>query len=481
MNSPVSAEKAAPAFAVDRFGLVDPSNIAADPAVVAAEIKSSLPLYANLSNIHSIDPCYYSAYDVKRGLRNADGTGVIVGVTNISNVHGYVISEGDKVPDEGRLSYRGYSINDLVDHVAAEGRFGFEETVYLLMSGELPTFGQLEAFRKLLDEQRSLPDGFTANYIMKPPSRDIMNCLARSVLQLYAFDPHAEDRTFEHEIDAAIMLLSRLPRIMVLAYHVMRDKFYGDSMFIHHYIPGQNTAETILSMLRPDRSFTPEEAHLLDLMLMLHAEHGGGNNSTFTCRCLTSSDTDPYSAYAAAIGSLKGARHGGANNRTLKMTDDIKEHVADITDEGQVADYLRKIVRKEAYDRTGLIYGMGHAVYTKSDPRAKLCHKYAESVVAGTDFEPEFRLLEIIERLAPQLLAEAGKSKDICANVDLYSGCVYSALGIPRDLLTPIFACARMAGWSAHRFEEIVSGKRIMRPAFKKTGHARDYVALDQR
>ena len=462
-------------------GLSDPDNLAADPAAIAAEIKNALPLYTNLSKIHSIDPCYYSAYDVKRGLRNADGTGVVVGVTNISNVHGYVVSEGDKVPDEGRLSYRGYSINDLVDHVVEEGRFGFEETAYLLMAGELPTAEQLTSFRTLLDAARNLPDGFTANYIMKPPTRDIMNAMARSVLQLYAFDPHAEDRTLEHEVDAAIMLLSRLPRIMVLSYHVMRDKFFGDSMFIHHYIPGQTTAETILSMLRPDRSFTSEEAHLLDLMLMLHAEHGGGNNSTFTCRCLTSADTDPYSAYAGAIGSLKGARHGGANNRTLNMTDDIKEHVADITDEGQVADYLRKIVRKEAYDRTGLIYGMGHAVYTKSDPRAKLCHKYAERVVAGTEFEADFRLLEIIERLAPVLLAEAGKSKDICANVDLYSGCVYTALGIPRDLLTPIFACARMAGWSAHRFEEIVSSKRIMRPAYKKTGHARDYVPMEQR
>ena len=382
-------------------------------------MKESLPLYTDFEKCHSIDPCYYTTYDIKRGLRNADGTGVVVGVTNISNVHGYVVSEGDKVPDRGRLSYRGYSISDLVDHAVAENRF--------------------------------------------------------------AFDDEAENRSSEHEIDTAIMLLSRLPRIMVLSYHVMRDKFFGDSMFIHHYIPGQSTAETILSMLRPDRQFTDTEAKTLDIMLMLHAEHGGGNNSTFACRAVTSADTDPYSAYAAAIGSLKGARHGGANNRTLRMTDDIKQHVADITDEGQVADYLRKIVRKEAYDRTGLIYGMGHAVYTLSDPRAELLHKYAERLVVGTEHEAEFRLLEIIERLAPQLLAEAGKSKDICANVDLYSGCVYSTLGIPRELLTPMFASARMAGWSAHRFEEIVSGKRIMRPAFKKTGHAREYVDIADR
>ena len=444
-------------------------------------MKESLPLYTDFEKCHSIDPCYYTTYDIKRGLRNADGTGVVVGVTNISNVHGYVVSEGDKVPDRGRLSYRGYSISDLVDHAVAENRFGFEETAYLLMAGELPTAEQLKTFNDLIAAQRDLPDGFTANYIMKPPTRDLMNAMSRAVLQLYAFDDEAENRSSEHEIDTAIMLLSRLPRIMVLSYHVMRDKFFGDSMFIHHYIPGQSTAETILSMLRPDRQFTDTEAKTLDIMLMLHAEHGGGNNSTFTCRAVTSADTDPYSAYAAAIGSLKGARHGGANNRTFRMTDDIKQHVADITDEGQVADYLRKIVRKEAYDRTGLIYGMGHAVYTLSDPRAELLHKYAERLVVGTEHEAEFRLLEIIERLAPQLLAEAGKSKDICANVDLYSGCVYSTLGIPRELLTPMFASARMAGWSAHRFEEIVSGKRIMRPAFKKTGHAREYVDIADR
>lgn len=444
-------------------------------------MKESLPLYTDFEKCHSIDPCYYTTYDIKRGLRNADGTGVVVGVTNISNVHGYVVSEGDKVPDRGRLSYRGYSISDLVDHAVAENRFGFEETAYLLMAGELPTAEQLKTFNELIAAKRDLPDGFTANYIMKPPTRDLMNAMSRAVLQLYAFDDEAENRSSEHEIDTAIMLLSRLPRIMVLSYHVMRDKFFGDSMFIHHYIPGQSTAETILSMLRPDRQFTDTEAKTLDIMLMLHAEHGGGNNSTFTCRAVTSADTDPYSAYAAAIGSLKGARHGGANNRTLRMTDDIKQHVADITDEGQVADYLRKIVRKEAYDRTGLIYGMGHAVYTLSDPRAELLHKYAERLVVGTEHEAEFRLLEIIERLAPQLLAEAGKSKDICANVDLYSGCVYSTLGVPRELLTPMFASARMAGWSAHRFEEIVSGKRIMRPAFKKTGHAREYVDIADR
>lgn len=444
-------------------------------------MSEELPLYSRFEEIHKVDPSYFTKYDVKRGLRNADGTGVVAGVTNISNVHGYVVFDGDKAPDKGRLTFRGYDIHDLVSHASTESRFGFEETAYLLMAGELPTQTHLDSFQAMIDDARDLPDGFTTNYILRPPTRDVMNCLSRSVLQLYAFDEDAEDRSARHEVNTAISLLSRLPRIAVLAYRGMRDKFYGESLFIHHFIPGQSTAETILSMLRPDREFNDIEAKTLDVMLMLHAEHGGGNNSTFTCRTLTSSDTDPYSAYSGAIGSLKGARHGGANNRVLAMTDDIKANIPDITDAGQVADYLRKILRKEAYDRTGLIYGMGHAVYTLSDPRAEVLHEYAQRLVAGTEFEQEFRLLELIEQLSPELMKEKGNTKQICANVDLYSGCVYSALGIPRELLTPIFACARMAGWSAHRFEEIVSGRRIMRPAYKKTGQLRPYLPISER
>ena len=445
-------------------------------------MKESLPLYTDFEKCHSIDPCYYTTYDIKRGLRNADGTGVVVGVTNISNVHGYVVSEGDKVPDRGRLSYRGYSISDLVDHAVAENRFGFEETAYLLMAGELPTAEQLKTFNDLIAAQRDLPDGFTANYIMKPPTRDLMNAMSRAVLQLYAFDDEAENRSSEHEIDTAIMLLSRLPRIMVLSYHVMRDKFFGDSMFIHHYIPGQSTAETILSMLRPDRQFTDTEAKTLDIMLMLHAEHGGGNNSTFTCRAVTSADTDPYSAYAAAIGSLKGARHGGANNRTLRMTDDIKQHVADITDEGQVADYLRKIVRKEAYDRTGLIYGMGHAVYSLSDPRANIFKKFVKSLSEEKGREDEYMLYSLVEQLAPQVIAEERKIyKGVSANVDFYSGFVYSMLNLPLELYTPIFAISRIAGWSAHRIEELINAGKIIRPAYKSVAPHREYTPIENR
>ena len=430
---------------------------------------------------HAVDPRMYERYTIKRGLRNADGSGVVVGVTSVSNVHGYVISDEEKTADEGVLTYRGYNIVDLVSNAVDEKRFGFEEAAYLLMSGDLPTQTELEKFNKLLQEQRDLPDGFTINYIAQPPTRDIMNAMGRSILSLYAFDERAEERSAEHEVDTAIMLMSRLPRIMVLAYHVLRNKFHGDSLFIHPYREGEATAETILSMLRPDREYTELEARVLDVMMMIHAEHGGGNNSTFSCRSLTSADTDPYSAYAAAIGSLKGARHGGANARVLAMADDAMEHIKDAVDEGSVADYLNKVLDGKAFDHTGLIYGMGHAVYTLSDPRAILLKKYARKLVDGTEFEKEFQLLEHIEALTPELMKSRGRTKDVCANVDMYSGLVYRAMGIPQELFTPLFASARIAGWSAHRFEEIVSGKRIMRPAYRRSVNARTYTSIAQR
>ncbi len=427
-----------------------------------------LSLYENFEKVNSINPEVYQRYDIKRGLRNADGTGVIAGATTISNVHGFVLYEGEKQPSEGTLTLRGYSINDLVENVEAEGRFGFEETAYLLLAGKLPTHTELELFRQLIDENRELPDGFCADMIMTKTTPDIMNAMVRAVSVLYALDENAEDRSSKHEIDTAISLISRLPRVMVLAYHAKRAAFFGESMIMHRFIPGQGTAETILSMLRPDRSFTREEAVLLDVMLMLHAEHGGGNNSTFTCRVLSSSDTDPYSAYAGAIGSLKGARHGGANLHVEKMIADIKENVADWTDEGQVADYLTKIVNKEAFDRTGLVYGMGHAVYTLSDPRAILCKKYASRLAEGSEHQAEFDLLQTVERVSPQIIAaKKGDGKQICANIDMYSGFVYRMLGIPTDLLTPLFASSRIVGWAAHRFEEIVSCRRVIRPAYK--------------
>ena len=447
------------------------------------EEEKKIALYENFKTINSIDPAYYEQYDVKRGLRNADGTGVVAGLTNIANVHGYVVSDNEKIADEGHLRYRGYDVYDLLGDQSAEHRFNFEEVSYLLLMGELPTREQLDRFIEVLDGQRELPDGFTASMIMRDTPPDIMNVLARTILLLYAYDPDAEDRSAHHEIHTAISLISRLPRIMVLTYYAKRARYNNESMIMHRFIPGQSTAETILSMLRPDRQFTLEEARMLDVMLCLHAEHGGGNNSTFTTRVLTSADTDPYSTYAGAIGSLKGWKHGGANHQVLAMQQEIKEHVADWSDEGQVADYLAKIVRKEAFDKTGLVYGMGHAVYTKSDPRAIICKQFAEKLAVGTEFEAEFNLLKSIERLAPEvILREKGTAKDMCANIDMYSGFVYSLLGIPEDLFTPLFACARMSGWAAHRFEEIVSGKRIIRPAYKSTRSGkRDYVTMDER
>ena len=447
------------------------------------EEEKKIALYENFKTINSIDPAYYEQYDVKRGLRNADGTGVVAGLTNIANVHGYVVSDNEKIADEGHLRYRGYDVYDLLGDQSAEHRFNFEEVSYLLLMGELPTREQLDRFIEVLDGQRELPDGFTASMIMRDTPPDIMNVLARTILLLYAYDPDAEDRSAHHEIHTAISLISRLPRIMVLTYYAKRARYNNESMIMHRFIPGQSTAETILSMLRPDRQFTLEEARMLDVMLCLHAEHGGGNNSTFTTRVLTSADTDPYSTYAGAIGSLKGWKHGGANHQVLAMQQEIKEHVADWSDEGQVADYLAKIVRKEAFDKTGLVYGMGHAVYTKSDPRAIICKQFAEGLAVGTEFEAEFNLLKSIERLAPEvILREKGTAKDMCANIDMYSGFVYSMMGIPEDLFTPLFACARMAGWAAHRFEEIAAGKRIIRPAYKNTIRGtKPYVPIERR
>lgn len=442
-----------------------------------------IDLYDHFREINTIDASKYKKYDVKRGLRNDDGTGVLAGLTGISNVHGYVMSDGEKVADTGELRLRGYDLYDLLGVDAKDRRFNYEEVSYLLLMGELPTQQQLDDYIAAIDAQRELPDGFTASMIMRDTPPDIMNVLARTVMLLYAYDTHAEDRSAQHEISTAISLISRLPRIMVLTYYAMRARYSHDSMIMHRFIPGQSTAETILSMLRPDRQFRPEEARMLDIMLCLHAEHGGGNNSTFTTHVLTSADTDAYSTYAAAIGSLKGRKHGGANHQVIAMQKEIKENVANWDNDDEVAAYLAKIVNKQAYDKSGLVYGMGHAVYTLSDPRAVICKRFAEKLAVGTEYEAEFRLLEKIERLAPEvILNEKGTHKDMCANVDMYSGFVYSMLGIPEDLFTPLFACARMSGWAAHRFEEIVSGKRIIRPAYKSIySKKRAYTPMEER
>ncbi len=440
-------------------------------------------LYDQFATVNAVDQGFYERFDVKRGLRNYDGTGVLAGVTNISNVHGYVISDGVKMPDEGSLQLRGYELYDLLGTPEDDRRFRYEELAYLLLMGELPTSEQLERFIAVIDSQRELPEGFTASMILRDTPDNIMNTLARTIISLYAHDDQAESREFDHEIRTAISLISRLPRIMVFSYYAMEARFNHGSMIMHPFIPGQSTAETILSMLRPDRQFTEAEARMLDIMLCIHAEHGGGNNSTFTTRVLTSADTDPYATYSAAIGSLKGSRHGGANHKIRAMQAEAKFEIDDWDNDDEVAEYLTRIVKKEAFDRTGLIYGMGHAVYTKSDPRAVICKQFARQLAEGSEFEREFRLLESIERLSPVVLRDVkGTTKDVCANVDMYSGLVYSMLGIPEDLFTPLFACARMAGWAAHRFEEIVSGKRIIRPAYKATFRgSREYKPIGER
>ena len=429
-----------------------------------------------------IDSALYSKFGVKRGLRNSDGSGVVAGITNVCCVHGYVISEGDKQPIEGELIYRGYSIKDLVQGVLADKRYGYEEVAYLLLFGVLPTVEQLKNFSHMLAEYRELPMYFSEDVIMRCPSPNIMNKMAQSVLTLYSYDSAPEDKSVESEMLKAISVISKLPAIMVCAYQTMRRFYHNDSMVMHQINKDESLAESILSTLRDDRAYTPEEAHLLDLCLMLHAEHGGGNNSTFTCRTVSSSGTDAYSAYAAAIGSLNGPRHGGANIKVMEMLDFIKEGVRDWDNETEVKEFLRRILRKEEGDRSGLIYGMGHAVYTLSDPRAVILKENAMNLAKGTEFEAEFRLLDLIERLTPTVFSEErGDIKNVCANVDMYSGLVYKMLKIPVEMYTGLFACARMAGWCAHRMEEMINGKRIIRPAYKAINVNNTYIPLEKR
>ena len=429
-----------------------------------------------------IDEETYDKYNVKRGLRNSDGTGVVAGLTNICNVHGYVINEGDKMPIEGELIYRGINIKTLVAGAANEDRFGFEETVWLLLFGKLPTKQQLQTFTDLLSVLRELPEGFAEDMIIKAPSPNIMNKLARSVLALYSYDKNPDSTDLENVMRICIGLIAKLPSIMVHAYQVKRRFYDHQSMFFHPVQPHHSTAENILYTMRADNQFSQKEAKLLDLCLMLHAEHGGGNNSTFATRTLTSSGTDPYSAVAAGIGSLKGPRHGGANHKVMQMLDCIKAGVTNWEDEEEVYSFLEKILKKQEGDGSGLIYGMGHAVYTKSDPRAIILRENAMDLAKGTEFEREFKLLNTVEKLAPTAFANVkGDKKAICANVDLYSGLVYRMLNIPADMFTPLFAAARIAGWSAHIMEELIFGGRIIRPAYKAIVSEQPYIPLNER
>ena len=437
----------------------------------------------NLKDYSRIDPNLYAKFHIKRGLRRSDGTGVLAGITNICNVHGYVVNEGEKESIPGELYYRGYNIFDLVKGAEKEKRYGYEETVYLLLFGKLPTNEELEAFNHYLSMHRELPSGFVVDMMMKAPSRNIMNKLARSILSLYSYnDADCEDTSIESELRTAISLIAKMPIMMVNAYQVKRKHFDNQTLYMHPLRPDEQTAETILSMLRPDRQYTKEEAQLLDTLLMLHAEHGGGNNSTFTCRVLTSSGTDPYSAYSSAVCALKGPKHGGANIKVSAQLEDFKANITHWDNEGEVADYIRKILRKEAGDRSGLVYGMGHAVYTLSDPRAVILKKKAFHLAKGKEIEKEFLLLDTIERLTPILMKEErGIEKAVCANVDMYSGLVYRMLQIPSDLYTPLFAVSRMAGWSAHRMEELMTGGRIIRPAYKALPKKQHYVPIGER
>ncbi len=435
---------------------------------------------------HRFTPEEFDRFDVRPGLRNRDGSGVVAGLTHVCNVHGYLINEGEKMPIPGELTYSGVDINDLVNGFLSENRFGYEETAWLLLFGSLPTKEQLASFREILGEVRELPMGFVEDMMMKAPSKNIMNKLGRSVLALYSYDDNPDSIDMKNVMRQCIQLIARMPVIAADAYQVKRHHFCNDSSFFHPIDKSLSTAETILSLLRPDRKFTEEEAKLLDLCLVLHAEHGGGNNSTFTCRVLSSSGTDTYSAIAAAIGSLKGPRHGGANISVQQMLEYIKGEINDPKDDDQIRKVLEKIIHKEGNDGSGLVYGMGHAVYTVSDPRAILLKKNAAVLADRYGLEDDFRILDAVERLTPGVFFELkGNDKPICANVDLYSGLVYRALNIPADLFTPMFAVSRIAGWSAHRCEELFSCNRIIRPAYKFTANNRTgkttYLPLDQR
>ncbi len=442
-------------------------------------LDSHAPL-AERQNV--INPDLHKKYNTKRGLRNDDGTGVLIGLTEIGEVHGYVLDEGEKMAVEGRLSYRGIDVEELVTGFQADGRLGFEEVVYLLLFGVLPSAVELQAFQELLSSKRELPNGFAEDMILKAPSQDIMNKLARSTLASYSYDPNPEDLSVRNVLRQCVELIARFPTMTAYGLQAKRHYYNGESLFLHAPDPTLGTAENLLHMFRSNQSFSRLEAETLDLALVLHAEHGGGNNSAFTIHVVSSAATDTYSAVAAAVGSLKGAKHGGANGRVIQMMEDIKEHVKVWNDDDEVADYLRRILRREVFDRSGLIYGLGHAVYTLSDPRAVLLKRKAGELAESKDFGEEFGLYNAIERVSPRVFREEKQNqKNIAPNVDFFSGFVYKMLNIPVELYTPIFAVSRVAGWCAHRIEEIVSGGRIIRPAYKNVLGHRPYLPMAKR
>ena len=429
-----------------------------------------------------IDPELYTKYDVKRGLRDLNGKGVLAGLTEISEIISSKEVDGQTVPCDGELYYRGYNINDLVAGFTNEKRFGFEEITYLLLFGELPNSEQLKDFSDILANYRQLPTTFVRDIIMKSPSDDIMNGLARGVLTLYSYDDMPNDTSIPNVLRQSLELIALFPLIAVYSYQAKAYYHDGDSFFIHQPVAEYSTAENILHMLRPDRAFTKLEASILDLALVLHAEHGGGNNSTFTTHVVTSSGTDTYSAIAAALASLKGPKHGGANIKVTMMFEDMKDKLSDWEDEDAIKNYLVKLLHKEAFDRSGLIYGMGHAVYSVSDPRAAILRRAVKALSIEKKMEKEYALYNKIERLAPEVIAKERKIyKGVSANIDFYSGFAYSILGLPPELYTPIFAIARISGWSAHRIEELLNAGKIIRPAYKAVQPHNEYISLSER
>lgn len=430
----------------------------------------------------NIDPELYKRYEVKKGLRDLDGKGVVTGLTEISTILASEEKNGVSEPCEGRLYYRGINVEDIVKGFTNEDRFGFEETVYLLLFGELPDKDELSDFYTLLASRRTLPTNFTRDVIMKAPNSDIMNSLARSVLTLYSYDKTANDLSIENVMGQCINLISVFPMLSVYAYQAYRHYGLGKGLYIHRPSSKLSTAENFLRMLRPDKEFTDLEAKILDMALVLHAEHGGGNNSTFTTHVVTSSGTDTYSSTAASLCSLKGPKHGGANIKVKKMFADIKKNVKNWNDEGEIKDYLAKILDKQAFDKSGLIYGMGHAVYSLSDPRAEIFKSFVGKLSEEKGKEKEFQLYENVAKLAKEVIADKRKIyKGVSPNVDFYSGFVYSLLGIPDELYTPLFAVSRIAGWSAHRLEELINAGKIIRPSYRSVAETREYIRLEDR
>ncbi len=448
-----------------------------------SEITPELIRLAKLSeDAGIIDTALFTQYDVKRGLRDLNGKGVLAGLTTISDVRATEVVNGKTVPAHGRLFYRGYEVKDLVHGFTSENRFGYEEVTYLLLFNKLPNAQELKDFQELLAGYRSLPTSFVRDIIMKAPSRDMMNTLARSVLTMYSYDERADDTSLPNVLRQCLQLISIFPLLTIYGYQAYSHYHDGNSLYIHQPQAHLSTAENILHILRPDSSYTPLEARILDIALVLHMEHGGGNNSTFTTHVVTSSLTDTYSVIAAAIGSLKGPRHGGANVKVVQMFDDMMSTVTDWENEEEVSAYLRAILHKEAFDHAGLIYGVGHAVYSKSDPRAVIFKRFVKKLSIEKGLEKEFGLYSLVERLAPEIISEERPIyKGVSINVDFYSGFVYKMLGLPLELYTPIFAIARIVGWSAHRMEELANNGKIIRPAYKPIGYDKKYLEIEKR